>query len=153
MPIICLSVGLLLALHVALSAYTRCTLAANRLEALTVRQRLFKQQAAELERSYRIWQKVSDFMETIRLAGLVEQNWAVYDVAIEEPLSYAELGQLLSQCAFAENQYFKPISLQIKSVDALAADETGPAKKPATADAPKADILLSLKGAFLVRQK
>jgi hypothetical protein len=153
MPILCLSLGFLLALHYALSDYSRWSSAAGRLESLRVRQRLFKQQEAQLARSYRIWRNVADFMQTVRQAGLGEDNWAIYDVAIEKPVGYAELGQLLNQCAFAENQYFKPVLLQIKSVEATDADEAAGAKKAKSADAPKADVLLTLKGAFLVRQK
>jgi hypothetical protein len=153
MPMLCLSVGLLLSLHFAMSAYSRFAAAENRLAALTVRQRLAEQNEAQLTRSYRIWQKVGKFTEAIRSAGLSEQNWSVYDVVIEEPVTYAELGQLLSQCAFSQDFYFRPVSLQIKSADALSAEENTPAGKLKGADDPKADVLLSLKGAFLVRQK
>lgn len=109
-----------------------------------------------MERKERIMVKVNNFINRAKSLGLEKERWAFYDINIEEPVSFSEAEKILSQTINSSAYYFKPVTLHVKTK--IEPDKNARIyKSPSTsADSPetkKADILLTLRGAFLVKQK
>ncbi len=134
-------------------------------EALGVRLKVLQQQKREAERKARILSKLNDFVHRAGSFGLEESGWDTYEVFINEPVTFAEMEQMLNQCTNSADYYFKPISLYAKTGrdpgagPAVVAAEKGAGPKekmPVTSvglqGGAKGDVLLTLKGAFVVRR-
>jgi hypothetical protein len=66
------------------------------------------------------------------------------------------MARILNQCVNTPDHYFRPVSLQVKT--RLKPDQTSLKGNSASAgddvfDPDKGDVLLTLKGAFVVRQR
>ena len=128
----------------------------EKIAALEVRTRLMERQRAELENKKRILSRVSSYMAQARALGLAEDQWTVFEVNVEAPVTFATMALILNQCTNSPSYYFKPISLRIKT--ALAQDEevagTGqPSEASQWNEGDKGDGLLMIKGAFIARNK
>ena len=151
-----LGVCFIVAAHFFLTAYERHALIQEKLGVSNTRARLLKERQKELSRKKREVERVNRFVNRARSLGVEGDNWAYYDVNIQEPVSFAEAEEILVQTANSSSYYFKPVRLHIKTkVESNSKDKTG---KPAgtSADSPetkKGDILLILKGSFAVRHK
>jgi cell division protein FtsB len=144
--------------HFGIQSYLR----AHRLEAqvqnLTVRTRLAKQQAGELAQKQRVIQRINEFVDHARDMHLAPDEWARYDVNVQDSLSYRELARMLDQCVHEKDFYFVPLSFHVaagkaKNESDLAGEKSKAAPGTGDADSKEtADLALSLKGAFFVRQ-
>ena len=140
-------------------------------EILAVRLRVIKQQKKEAERKVRILAKLNDFVHRARSLGLEESGWDFYEVYIDEPVTFFELEQMLNQCTNSPAYYFKPVSLHAKAGPGAKPDnrtrpeftsnieeksvvdkKTAPVTPAGSREAQKGDVLLTLKGAFVVRR-
>ena len=83
--------------------------------------------------------------------GLEENRWAVYDINIEEPVTFSEMEQILNQCANSSAYYFKPIIFHAKTMKKLDKEKMKKAISVNSEDAKQGDMLLTLKGVFYVR--
>ena len=101
----------LIAAYFFLTAYNRYAIRQEKKEVLTVRVRILKQQKRETERKKRIISRVNDFINRARSLGLEKNRWSVYDINIDEPVTFFEMEQILEQCENSSVYYFKPISL------------------------------------------
>ncbi|MCP3951662.1 MAG: hypothetical protein GY697_05505 [Desulfobacterales bacterium] len=160
-----LSIFLCGAVFLFLQAYNRFEVNNGKKEALSVRLKVLQQQKREAERKARILAKLNDFVHRAGSFGLEEGGWDVYEVYINEPVTFAEMEQMLNQCTNSADYYFKPISLYAKTGrypgagPAVVADEKGAGPKekmPQTSvdlqGGATGDVLLTLKGAFVVRR-
>jgi len=98
--------------------------------------------------------RVNNFINHARSLGLEKHRWAWYDVNIEEPVSFPEAEKILMQTTNTSSYYFKPVTLHVTKK--IESDKKAETKKPpsTSADSPetkKGDILLKLRGAFLVK--
>ncbi len=139
-----------------LKEYGFCLAQEERLEALNVRLNISKNQLQETTRKQRIFTRVQTFLNQANTLGLHEKKWATYNVNIEEPVTFEAFEQILEQCKQTPLFYFNPISLEITT----AIDEE-PNKNPSSNQSNRSalpekkdgDILINLKGAFIVREK
>jgi hypothetical protein len=124
-------------------------------EVLAVRTRTMRHELGELEQKLRVMQRVGYFMDRAALQGLSVDRWSVYEVNVQDQLSFKELGRVIEQCEHTKDIYFKPASFHI-TVGPIEAQKNTSATIPppiadGSADGGPADVLLGLKGAFLVR--
>ena len=144
--------------HFGVQAYFQARQLEDRVALMNARTRLMKQQMGELEQKLRIVQRVDDFVDHARDLQLTPNQWARYDVQVQDALSFRELSQMIEQCVHNKDFYYLPLSFHVatrKAKDAAAAAEPELKVNPTQADAtdkPPADLVLSLKGAFFVRQ-
>ncbi len=109
-----------------------------------------------MERKERILERINNFVDKARSLGLERERWAFYDVNIQEPITFPEVEKILAQTANSSSYYFKPLTLHVKTK--IKSDNGAKQKKPpsTSADSPETkegDILLTLRGAFVVKQK
>lgn len=151
-----LGVCFFVAAHFFLTAYERYVLTKEKLGASNTRVRLVERHQEELSRKKRELERVNRFVNRARSLGVERDNWAYYDVDIQEPVSFAEAEEILRQTANSSAYYFKPLKLHVKK-KVESNTKGGPGKQAGTSpDSPEAkegDILLVLKGSFAVRQK
>jgi len=160
-----LSILFCVAVFFFLQAYNRYDVNHEKKEALTVRFKVLTQQKREAERKVRILSKLNDFVHRARSLGLEQSGWDVYEVYINEPVTFLEMEQLLNQCTNSPAYYFKPVSFHAKTVGGAKSEITAGAEKKDMAEkrtapivsagpqgAQTGDILLTLKGAFVVRR-
>ena len=128
----------------------------EKLDALKVRLRVMAHQKKDVEKTQVQLNRLNGFMRKAATLGLEQENWASYDVNIQAPVTFAQMARILNQCVNTPDYYFKPVSLQVKTN--VKPDQTGlkGASLPVTDDSfdpDKGDVLLTLKGAFVVRHR
>ena len=151
-----LAIFFFIAAHFFLTAYNKYILSQEKNKVLTRQVRLLRQQQREIERKKRIMIRVNNFINRARSLGLEKDKWAYYDVNIAEPVSFQEAKKILTQTTNSSSYYFKPVMLHVKTK--IKSDKKATQKKPpsTSADSPETkegDILLTLRGGFLVKQK
>jgi hypothetical protein len=151
-----LGICFLVAAHFSLTAYQRYALVREKLGVSISHTRVLKERQEELSRKKREVERVNRFVNRARSLGVERDNWAYYDVDIQEPVSFAEAEEILRQTTNCSLYYFNPSKLHVKTkVEPNA--QGGPGKPAGTSsdspEAKKGDILLILKGSFAVRHK
>jgi hypothetical protein len=151
-----LGICFLVAAHFFLTAHGRYALVQEKLGVSISHARLLKERQEELSRKKREVELVNRFVNRARSLGVERDNWAYYDVNIQEPVSFAEAEEILRQTANSSSYYFKPSKLHVKTK--VESNSKGKLDKSAgtSADSPetkKGDILLILEGSFAVRNK
>ena len=136
--------------------YRHFDAARKKIATLEVKARLMEQQRAELQNKKRALDRVSSHMAKARSLGLASDQWTVFEVNVEAPVTFGTMELILNQCTNSAYYYFKPISLRIKT--ALAQDETvsgngQPTEASRWNEGGKGDGLLMIKGAFIARNK
>jgi len=152
--------GLLIILFIVsayffLNTYHRYVLNQERLRVANREARLVKQYQQEMKRKERILAQVNTFVTRAKASGIEKNRWAYYNVNIQEAVSFPEISGILTQTVNTSSYYFKPVAFYAKR--APQPQIAGPAKKPSSTSAAspetkKEDILLTLRGAFVVRQ-
>jgi len=145
-----------IAAHFFLTAYNKYILSQEKIKVLNRQVQLLIKQQRELERKERIMVRVNRFINRARSLGLEKDRWAYYDVNIQEPVSFQEAEKILTQTANSSSYYFKPVTLHVKTK--IESDKKSKQNKPpsTSADSPETkegDILLTLRGGFLVKQR
>jgi hypothetical protein len=117
---------------------------------------LLKQLRSEQDRKSRILGRVRYFVERAKELGLERQTWDYYEVGIEEPVSFPEAREILSQTQNTGLYYFNPVTLNMRKD---LGSKTGPKaqKHPSISadseESKEGDIFLGIKGTFVLRQK
>lgn len=94
--------------------------------------------------------RINNFVNNAKLMGLEEHKWAVYNVDIQDTVTFAEMKTILKQCSNGDSHYFKPASFHIKSLKAIGdTDKTS----ERIFENKTGDILMTLKGAFVVKNQ
>jgi hypothetical protein len=144
--------------HFGVRNYFRACRLETQVENMTVRTRLMKQQMGEWGQKLRIIQRVNGFVDHARDLQLTPEGWAQYDVNVQDALSFRELARMIGQCEHNKDLYYLPLSFHVTTQQAKNASDAAGEELKAIArsgDAsgqPAADLALSLKGAFFVRQ-
>jgi len=107
------------------------------------RQRLHKKE--EIVAKNQILSQVQTFLDQAKSLGLEKEKWAVYEVNVQDTVSFAAAEKVLSQCANSTFAYYVPASLEIKTIDRLKTDPAAAQKK--------GDLILTLRGRFVARQQ
>ncbi len=137
------------------TAFNRYTLNVRNLKSIESQICLLEQNKRELEKNRRILVRVKEFVDQAKVFGLEEGKWDYYDVNIEEQVYFHEARSILTQTANSRSCYFNPISLDIKKVEepSPTSSQTVKASPGSESEQEKGDILLRLKGTFVVRQR
>jgi hypothetical protein len=141
--VLCLSAG-----YFFLSAYQQYIVNRDKKATLIRRAELLNHRQIDRKRKWQDIMKVNRFVKSAELLGLVRKNWAVYHVDIQDSVNFTEMRKLLTQCTNGDSHYFKPISFHIKSIKA---NDNKKDASGMTSHNQKGDILMALKGAFLVK--
>ena len=151
-----LSILFMVAAAYTIAAYSELDSKRDTLETLKVRLRVMNHQKRDVEKTQIQFERLKGFMRKASTLGLEQENWASYDVNIQEPVTYAQMARILNQCVNTPDYYFKPLSLQVKTN--VKSDQTNLKGTSLPAgddvfDPGKGDVLLTLKGAFVVRHR
>lgn len=123
---------------------------------LAIKLRLYKQELKEKERKLRILSRVNAFVDRAEKLGLTEDRWSIYNVNISEPVTFDGMEQILNACSHSRKYFFKPAMFHVQKAET---DRATREQKPSTStsadsmDTVEADLFLSLKGAFVVRDR
>lgn len=151
----CIMTGLLVGLFLMAGRYFitsyKAYVAHKEKKAVLVRQvRWLNQLQSERKQKLHSILKINNFVNNAKLLGLEQNKWAVYNVDIQDTVTFGEMKTILKQCSNADSHYFKPVSFHIKSLKATGnTDKTSERifeNKPG-------DILMTLKGAFVVKNQ
>jgi len=118
--------------------------------------RILSRQQAELQAKNRILARTRSFVERAKSLGLERNRWDTYEVEIKEPVTFPEAREILSQTGSGGSYYFIPRYLHMTKDLSQMKEGAGSAKtaKPDDASGPKkGDVLMDLKGSFLVRAR
>ena len=138
-----------------LKAYNRYALQQAKISALQGRLGFMKQQQMEMKRKISLIADVNRFVNRARSLGLEKNRWSAYVVNLQEMVSFKELEQVVNQCVNSSTAYFEPELLHINWLNADSREGSGdtrPATVP-TAGQPTGDLMVTLKGKFVVRQE
>ena len=157
-PIVTMVLSILFTIAAALTIAAYRDLDGNRekLETLKIRLRVMTHQKKDVEKTQVQLDRLDGFMRKAATLGLEQENWASYDVNIQEPVTFAQMARILNQCVNTPDYYFKPVSLQVKTQVKPDQTDLKGASLPAADDSfdpEKGDVLLTLKGAFVVMHR
>ena len=151
----CIMTGLLVVLLLMIGRYFltgyKAYVAHKEKKAVLVRQvRWLSQLQNQREKNLHSILRINNFVNNAKLLGLEQNKWAVYNVDIQDTVTFAELKTILKQCSNADFHYFRPVSLHIKSLKA-----TGNKDKTSERifENETGDILMTLKGAFVIKNQ
>jgi len=128
----------------------------DKLRATTRQTRLLTEHQRALAQKQSTLNRIKGFVDRARSAGVKRDGWAYYNVNIEEPVPFAEAEQILRQTANSSSYYFKPIMLHVRAniePDVKAPPKTASAVSGDSPDTRTGDVLLTLKGAFVVNRR
>jgi len=145
-----LVVLLLMAGHYFLTNYKAYVGYKGKKTVLVRKVRRLNQFQSEREQKLHSILKVNNFVKHSKFLGLEQNQWSVYKVDIQDTVTFSEMKRILKQCSNADSHYFRPISFHIKSLKA-----TGNQDKTSrrTFENVEGDILMTLKGAFVVKNQ
>jgi len=151
-----LAIFFFIAAHFFLTAYNTYILSQDKITLLNSQVQLLINQQRELERKERIIVRVNRFINRARSLGLEKDKWAYYDVNIQEPVSFQDAEKILQQTTNSSSYYFKPVTLHVTTNIEPDKKDTQKKSPSISADSPETkegDILLTLRGGFLVKQR
>ena len=126
-------------------------------ETLRTRHNLVAQRQQQLKRQKQIIDSLEGFVGEAARLGLDPDNWETYDVHIQEVVSFSEMKRIVNQCVNTSAYYFKPLSLEakrkVRNPKRLLDHGPDAAGEEETFGSDDGDILLSLRGTFVVKQK
>ena len=131
--------------YFSLNAYSRYDSLSERRVHLTRQRRTMLLKKGEFVHKNKILSQVQDFLDRAKSLNLQKDKWAVYEVNVQDTMSFAEAEQVLGQCANSTFAYFVPASLEIKAIDPLKSDPPAAQKK--------GDLIITLRGRFVARQQ
>lgn len=128
-----------------MNAYSRYDSLRERQAHLSRQRRLLLQKKEEIGHKNQILSEVQNFLDRAKSLGLEKEKWAVYEVNVQDAMSFAEAEQILSQCAYSTFAYYVPALLEIKTIDSIEINSPGAQKK--------GDLFITLRGRFIARQQ
>lgn len=109
-----------------------------------------RQLRSEREQKLHSILKINNFVNYAKLLGLEKNKWEVYNIDIQDAVTFSEMETILKQCSNANSHFFRPVSFHIKSLKATGNND----KVSGTMFENEAgDILMTLKGAFIVKNQ
>jgi hypothetical protein len=149
-----LAIVFVIAAHFVLLAYGQYTYQRAEVTAMAARVQQLQRQKTELERKKRTLMAVNKFMAEVRSLGLAKEDWNLYSVNVQAPVTFHEAQQILGQTTHSAGYYFKPNRLNMRTTLATEDDATEAATAeaaPVAEGLERGDILLKLRGAFVAR--
>ena len=102
-----------------------------------------KQQRQALLRKQDLLAEMDRFVNKARDFQLTPEDWAVYTINIQQPMTFSETEALINQCVRSRFAYFKPMSLHLKALP-----EVQPNPREGTS---AGDVTVSVQGQFIAR--
>ncbi len=143
------------AVHFFLDNYYRHALNSDKLEVITRQVRALKKHHRLMEKNRRVMAGVEGFLDQARSLRLTPDNWTTYDVNVQQPLAFDEIEKILAQAKNSDSHYFKPVMLQLHRLsesDKTKKRSTKPSNSASSPETLQKDLVITLQGAFLVRQ-
>jgi hypothetical protein len=131
-----------------LKAYDHFAASLEKVTILEKKANLLRLQKKEVERKNRILLTVGRFVDKAGTMGLEPKKWAIYDVNIQDTVSFLEMKKILEQCTNSRVAYYKPISLHIKAAASDGVKKTGRSSEDRTGD-----LQITLNGKFVARRE
>lgn len=144
------------AAHFLLGEHREYVLNQQRLLQSTIKAESLTEYQGELAKMRFAWDRAGRFVEHARSLGLERNKWASYHVNIEEPVFFPEFAQILKQTANSESYYFKPATLHVKTnieSDVKTTKKNQGSVSSGPHKTKTGDVLLTLKGAFVIRSR
>ena len=145
-----------ISVHFFLTSHNRFALSEKKMRILERQVKILKQQQRDIRRKKRIMLNVKNFVDNAKSFGLEEKRWAYYNVYLEQPISFQELQRVASQAVSTSHYYFKPETLSLKTTtdsDSKIQQSKSPSTSADSLESKKGDLLITLKGAFMVKQE
>lgn len=146
------AVALVVSAHGFFEAHQAYTALQNRLHGLTSEVRSLERRREQLAHNRRLVEQSRDFVDQAVSLGLTKAQWSSYHVNIDEPVSFQEAEYILNQTVNSPSYYFRPSMLHIKAKAAADMQET-PSGHQKTAVLEQGDLLITLKGDFVVKRR
>ena len=148
-----MALAFFVAVYFFLNTYHSYLTTRENIESRSVRLRLLNDQKKEIDGKRRIVRLTREFLAKSNSHGLEIDNWATHRVSIQQPVYFSDLQQIVNQCNSTSDYYFRPVSLHLKTAQAV--DDEGPEKSDNHQVAPPpeiqdGDLLLTLQGQFIV---
>lgn len=144
-----------MAAYFCIEAYYRYRQSQNQVAVMKQQLRLRRQQQQELKQKTKVLAVTKEFLQKTAAASVTKKNWTFYEVNIEEPITFPELSKRLDQCANSPAYYFKPERLHIKrsqKPSSKTKQKQASSSSSSASSEVKTGILLTIKGAFVVKQ-
>ena len=135
-----------LGVHMFVQAYSGYLHQLKVYDQIKTQVRLVTTRKNELISKQRILDGTHNFIKMVDFTGLSPTYWTVYDINLQEMVSFDKADRILNQCASSKVAYFQPLSLQIKIPQKQT--QGNDATKPDT----KKDLTLSVHGKFVAKQ-
>ena len=133
-----------------LDAYDRCRHGKAQLESVMRQEQILISRQRKMKHMSTQAQQVRQFVDQAQAHGLVKDQWATYDVNIDESVPFPVAAQLLSDTSPASSYYFKPISLHMKKNPSSVGAKTHTEDRQGVSEG---DLKVTLKGTFVVRNE
>ena len=151
----CIMTGLLVVLllmagHYFLTNYKAYVGYKGKKTVLVRKVRRLNQFQSEREQKLHSILRINNFVNTAKSLGLEQSKWSEYNVDIQDTVTFVEMKTILKQCSNTDSHYFRPISFHIKSLKATDNQDKTSGK---TFENVEGDILMTLKGAFVVKNR
>lgn len=153
-----LTVCFLMAVFYFLTSYDRYQKVSQTHDLLSAKVNALFKNKRDADRNKSVHADINNFIEKAYALGLEKKRWATLEVDLDTKVSFAEMAQLIDQCANTSAYYFRPGKLHLQS-DAKPAEaaqhKSLPRKAGRIQDTPTqsesiAEMQLALKGAFIV---
>lgn len=135
-----------LGVHMFVQAYSGYLHQLKVYDQIKTQVRLVTTRKNELISKQRILDGTHNFIKMADFTGLSPTYWTVYDINLQEMVSFDKADRILNQCASSKVAYFQPLSLQIKIPQKQT--QGNDATKPDT----KKDLTVSVHGKFVAKQ-
>ena len=126
-------------------------------ETLRTRHNLMTQRQQQFRKQKQIIDSLGGFVDEAARLGLDPDNWETYDVHIQEVVSFSDMKRIINQCVNTSAYYFKPLTLEakrkIRNPKRILDRPPDAAGEEDNFGPDDGDILLSLRGTFVVKQK
>lgn len=151
-----LAVFLFVASYFFVSVYNEHRQIYKKLQTEKVELQLLRKQKQDMEHKQKIVMRINTFVDDASAVGLNGDRWTYYAVKIDEPLTFQATERILMQTANTPSYFFKPevISLTTDLASYSKAIQKDTPKQAAAQPAiTSGDIVVQLKGAFLVKKE
>ncbi|MBN1381453.1 MAG: hypothetical protein JXA41_07250 [Deltaproteobacteria bacterium] len=128
----------------------------KKLQALKDKLHFITIQQKELRQKKRLMSRVESFVKRTTSWGLVKDRWTFYDVEIEEPMTFNKLEKILNQTLGTSSYFYKPTALHLNTnVQAYKKPDQNqqPERSADSTSVGEQDVIVKLKGAFLVQHR
>lgn len=148
-----MALAFFVAVYFFLNTYNSYLTTRENIESRSVRLRLLNDQKKEIDGKRRIVRLTNAFLAKSNSHKLEIDNWATHEVSMQQPVYFSDLQQIVNQCSSTADYYFRPVSLHLKTAQAI--DDEGPQEADNHQAAPSPEIqdgnlLLTLQGQFIV---